>query len=108
MLVRKPSDHFYIFNLPRSHMWPRSPDRPVLFFALKSTITSCVCRGLRLKPKALQSQCDRGVGGGGAHLTAFVRKKAEASELQQEAIVVKDAGRAREVGGEKREKDAQK
>lgn len=41
-------------------------------------------------------------------MTAFVRKKAEASELQQEVIVVKDAGRAREVGGEKREKDAQK
>lgn len=36
---------------------------------------------------------------GGLHLTAFVRKKAEASELQQEVIVVKDAGRVREVGG---------
>lgn len=34
-----------------------------------------VCRGLRLKPKPLQSQCDRGVGGGGAALDSFRQKE---------------------------------
>lgn len=51
------------------------------------------------------------VGGGGAALDGF-RQKESRGELQQEVIVVKDAGRVREVGGgrgrEMERKDAQK